>query len=191
MTPNYVACQCQHCKNNIEFDSNQIESAGQTVACPHCGLETRIFAAPPKITAPPKLQKPGSVSRLRVWIFAGVFLGSTILLFIASGLMSFPADQENDDAKKISALETQEDALHEKSDSVLHQVTMYQATWEDYSNVNNQVRDLFDQRIKLQAEKNYLSEQRNENSNLALIASIFCCLFWIPASIYLFLVPKK
>lgn len=190
MTPKYVTCQCQHCKNNIEFDANQIESAEQTVACPHCGLETKIFIAP-KIIVPPKLQKPGSVSRIRVWIFLAVFVVLTILFFTVSGLNSFPTEQENADAKQVSALDDQQDKLREKSEAVLNQVTMGESTWNDYSNVNNQISDLYDQRLKLEVEGKIMADNRNSVSNGCLFISLFCCLFWIPAAIYLFLVPKR
>jgi DNA-directed RNA polymerase subunit RPC12/RpoP len=46
--PNYVTCPCQYCSGKIEFDANQLDPTGsargmvtgQTVSCPHCGLET-------------------------------------------------------------------------------------------------------------------------------------------------------
>ena len=48
---NYVTCPCQHCSGKIEFDANQIDVTGsatntltgQTIACPHCGLDTILF----------------------------------------------------------------------------------------------------------------------------------------------------
>jgi hypothetical protein len=33
-------CPCQHCNGHIEFEPDQ---AGQTVVCPHCGLDTTLF----------------------------------------------------------------------------------------------------------------------------------------------------
>ncbi|HZL13258.1 MAG TPA: DUF6232 family protein [Verrucomicrobiae bacterium] len=33
-------CTCNLCSNQIEFESN---AAGQTVACPHCGMDTMLF----------------------------------------------------------------------------------------------------------------------------------------------------
>jgi DNA-directed RNA polymerase subunit RPC12/RpoP len=41
-------CPCQNCNGHIEFEADQ---AGQTVACPHCGVETLLFV-PPKRTEP-------------------------------------------------------------------------------------------------------------------------------------------
>ena len=34
-------CQCNHCSEKIEFEVGQ---SGQVVQCPHCGLETTLFA---------------------------------------------------------------------------------------------------------------------------------------------------
>ncbi len=47
----FVTCPCQHCSGKIEFDANQFDptgsaggmTTGQTVPCPHCGLETILF----------------------------------------------------------------------------------------------------------------------------------------------------
>lgn len=33
-------CPCNHCSGHIEFDC---ERAGQVVACPHCGLDTKLY----------------------------------------------------------------------------------------------------------------------------------------------------
>lgn len=41
-------CPCQHCNIGLEFDG---EGAGQSITCPSCGLETRLFI-------PPKTEKP-------------------------------------------------------------------------------------------------------------------------------------
>lgn len=53
---NLVVCRCQHCDGGIEFDARQ---AGETVACPHCELETLLFVPsadqkPPVIEFPPQ-----------------------------------------------------------------------------------------------------------------------------------------
>ncbi len=37
-------CSCQFCNGHIAFDSAM---DGQMIACPHCGLETKLFAPPP------------------------------------------------------------------------------------------------------------------------------------------------
>jgi hypothetical protein len=62
--PRFVTCPCQHCDGHIEFDASQIEltgsatgmTTGQTVPCPHCGLETIIFV--PHQNAPPSDPMP-------------------------------------------------------------------------------------------------------------------------------------
>ena len=38
-SPKYVTCCCQNCEGHIEFPS---VSAGQVVACPHCGQQTKL-----------------------------------------------------------------------------------------------------------------------------------------------------
>lgn len=49
-----VKCKCQHCSQNIEFDS---ESAGQLVNCPNCGMETLLFIPDASPLPPPPEQK--------------------------------------------------------------------------------------------------------------------------------------
>jgi hypothetical protein len=36
----YITCACSNCSGHIEFDASGV---GDTVACPHCGLETALF----------------------------------------------------------------------------------------------------------------------------------------------------
>lgn len=57
----YAKCPCNNCNAKIEFE---IAHAGETVPCPHCGMDTVLFvpyvASPPKIpaTPPPIPQAP-------------------------------------------------------------------------------------------------------------------------------------
>ncbi|HEX3253188.1 MAG TPA: DUF4236 domain-containing protein [Pyrinomonadaceae bacterium] len=36
----YIKCPCKNCDNPIEFPAHGV---GQTIACPHCGMETTLF----------------------------------------------------------------------------------------------------------------------------------------------------
>ena len=67
--PRFVTCRCQHCDGNIEYDSSH---CGESVPCPHCGLETNLYiyetplkalpkesnASPPPLPRPHKETKP-------------------------------------------------------------------------------------------------------------------------------------
>jgi hypothetical protein len=44
-----ITCRCNHCPGEIEFT---VEQSGETVTCPHCGMETTLATYPPKIMAP-------------------------------------------------------------------------------------------------------------------------------------------
>jgi hypothetical protein len=44
-------CNCNHCNQPISFP---VEGVGQTIACPHCGIETILFIPP----EPPKPKPP-------------------------------------------------------------------------------------------------------------------------------------
>jgi hypothetical protein len=36
----YIKCPCKNCDNSIEFPAHGV---GQTIVCPHCGMETTLF----------------------------------------------------------------------------------------------------------------------------------------------------
>jgi hypothetical protein len=55
----FEKCSCSHCSGNIEFDS---EHDGQMVACPHCGLETKLFVPLDKSHPSPPRTVPKNVS---------------------------------------------------------------------------------------------------------------------------------
>jgi 5-methylcytosine-specific restriction endonuclease McrA len=58
---NYVTCPCQHCSGKIEFDANQLDGVENiAVRCPHCELETILFAA--KKEVPPIISTSHSPS---------------------------------------------------------------------------------------------------------------------------------
>src|ERR1039458_2031435 len=40
-----VKCSCQHCNEHIAFSPSLV---GQTITCPHCQKETRLFIPPKK-----------------------------------------------------------------------------------------------------------------------------------------------
>jgi hypothetical protein len=48
-----VKCTCNNCSTHLEFDS---ASAGQTVACPSCGIDTKLYV--PTLPPIPKIDKP-------------------------------------------------------------------------------------------------------------------------------------
>ena len=50
-------CSCQYCNTHIAFPT---EMAGQMFACPHCGLETKLFI--PNVTKVPANNSPQNVS---------------------------------------------------------------------------------------------------------------------------------
>lgn len=51
--PRFVTCHCGHCGGGVEFDDSH---AGESVACPHCGLETKLVI--PTATNPLSATQP-------------------------------------------------------------------------------------------------------------------------------------
>ena len=47
----FEKCSCNHCSGHIEFDASE---AGQVVACPHCGLETKLYVPQKPSNKPPQ-----------------------------------------------------------------------------------------------------------------------------------------
>ncbi len=70
-------CKCQHCSREIEFIRNY---AGQTTACPFCGLETILYRNVQKEAVPPqKIKVPGYV----LWIVViVVIIGAALEQFM-------------------------------------------------------------------------------------------------------------
>ena len=106
--PSLVLCRCQHCDGGIEFDASQ---AGETVACPHCGLETLLFVPPenqkPPIIAsplqPPPLPEPiwfGNVS-----LVVEIRLISRVILIIKAVRLYDAAELNDLAAQKTQAAE--------------------------------------------------------------------------------------
>jgi DNA-directed RNA polymerase subunit RPC12/RpoP len=54
MNANLIKCKCNNCSSHIEFDA---ETAGETVQCPNCSLETVLFV-PSARTKEPPIQRP-------------------------------------------------------------------------------------------------------------------------------------
>jgi len=50
--PNLIKCHCQTCNERIEFEA---EHAGETIPCPHCGIDTTLYAT---FVPPPPVLKP-------------------------------------------------------------------------------------------------------------------------------------
>lgn len=48
-------CNCRHCGGELAFLS---DSEGQSVECPHCKLETRLYAPPLEELLPPMVPAP-------------------------------------------------------------------------------------------------------------------------------------
>ncbi|HEX4342049.1 MAG TPA: YbjQ family protein [Verrucomicrobiae bacterium] len=52
----WAVCPCNVCSGRLEFDP---ANAGETIQCPHCGMETVLFI-PPVSTSPPLIKVPAS-----------------------------------------------------------------------------------------------------------------------------------
>src|SRR5258708_38922946 len=58
----FVTGVCNHCSGKIEFEQESYDPENPpTVACPHCGSETRLYPLSPE-PAPPVIAEPPRVS---------------------------------------------------------------------------------------------------------------------------------
>jgi len=80
MNPTKTAkCPCIYCSQNIEFDSDH---AGETIPCPHCGMETTLYRAP----EPEPIQaKPSRKFKIHLKQLAAI-AGFLFLTVIAVGM---------------------------------------------------------------------------------------------------------
>lgn len=99
----FTKCSCASCSGHIEFEATQ---TGQTVTCPHCGLETVLYAAqqsPPSAPEPkPALPVvagstpaiPFRVKKPNValsWLLAGFFFLTTLVFGSATLVLLWAA----------------------------------------------------------------------------------------------------
>jgi hypothetical protein len=114
--PNYVTCPCQHCSGKIEFDANQIDVTGaagntltgQTIACPHCGLDTILFVPQPpkqelkpaadhKSISLPKISNPSSPQNIvKSWVSRHKGWSIIIAFFLLCGFTGNTIDLLNE-----------------------------------------------------------------------------------------------
>lgn|ERR1035437_372053 len=90
---NYVTCKCQNCNGVIEFDaSNFAKGETRTVECPHCHLETIIFAhlssapspSPTNKPAPRSKKIPSPLTAIVLWAITAILLLVGLVLVFAS-----------------------------------------------------------------------------------------------------------
>lgn len=74
---------CQHCEQHIEFD---VEAAGQFVACPTCGKQTRLLlpnlAGIGKPTPPAKSKALGWKEALGCFLVGGMIIAIVVKIVI-------------------------------------------------------------------------------------------------------------
>ena len=46
----FMTCVCQNCPGHIEFEATH---SGESITCPHCGLETKLYVPQDALTEPP------------------------------------------------------------------------------------------------------------------------------------------
>jgi hypothetical protein len=61
-----IVCSCNHCSGKIEFESSH---AGETVTCPHCAMETVLFASRKPI---PDIERRSKIIVREKWFGGGV-----------------------------------------------------------------------------------------------------------------------
>ena len=70
-------CSCTNCSGRLRFDTSR---AGETIQCPHCGMETALLISPSAAfqdSAPPPKFKNVAV----LWVLAGIVLVTMIATF--------------------------------------------------------------------------------------------------------------
>jgi len=86
--PRLVTCPCQNCNGKIEFDANDLNGQEMaTVECPHCKMETIIFAPrtpPPPPRLPSEISKPKKPSKLKAigWFISRPY-AILVLIFVS------------------------------------------------------------------------------------------------------------
>ena len=111
--PNLVVCRCRHCDGGIEFDASQ---AGETVACPHCGLETLLFI-PSADLVPPVIAPPAQTPPEQQPIWFGCEASTVEVQLISGAILKFKAVRLYD-AAELNDLSAQKAHAAEMLDGV-------------------------------------------------------------------------
>ncbi len=87
MSATLVTCHCNHCSGHIEFAS---EGAGQSIVCPHCGIETVLYVpqVPTPPTISPRFRIPYSTLKPFIIIASAAIVLAVIAGFIGERIMT-------------------------------------------------------------------------------------------------------
>jgi DNA-directed RNA polymerase subunit RPC12/RpoP len=75
----FITCECNHCSGHIEFEA---ENAGETVACPHCGLDTVLFIRR-RPAPPPRKRFFDRPSKRAIWLAVAI-VATTALVIVGA-----------------------------------------------------------------------------------------------------------
>lgn len=79
-----VRCRCQHCSQDVEFSEQQ---AGLEFACPHCGMETKLYI--PSVSLAPYLEPVIPAKEKQNPIFLAGLMVSVAIIVSALAVMVF------------------------------------------------------------------------------------------------------
>lgn len=140
MNTTLAKCPCNHCSEHLEFEA---EHAGETIACPHCGMETLLFV--PQVPKPPPVAKQatpancpicGNIQRKNHGVFYYVFFGvlslmATIgilsiifLLLVVFGLAAIPAFVQASHRATVASVPVM--AGSEKGNYIANSIDLYE-----------------------------------------------------------------
>ena len=83
-----VKCRCRNCDGHIEFDPSAV---GQTVTCPHCGMDTALYI--PSAATTPASAPRSNWGRIVLLVIAGAF-GVALLIGLVHSLATSEAAQK-------------------------------------------------------------------------------------------------
>jgi len=90
-------CQCNVCSGKIEFDMSQV---GETIQCPHCGIETMLFIPSQKMPDfPTHARQPKRTHSTTLIVVAA------ILILLAIFAWYYRISQENDFMRTMDRLD--------------------------------------------------------------------------------------
>jgi len=187
----FVTCRCQCCDNGIEFDASDFaKDETRTVLCPHCELETILYVppiptppAPPKKTTPPPVSKKLSppmlpaatpsrprINRSRIAILTAAMFGLTVALVPTVFLICTRLTVQETEARRQAQFQQQSaDNLDEQVNHAYEAAPGARAGAKRYED-----------------EADALASERDVGMLGGFVLAGFCCLIWVPGTIYLF-----
>lgn len=139
-------------------------------------------------------KQSGNVNRFRVQLFGVIFLVLSVFCLVFAGLTRIPSDEEKECKSKSDAIGKECDPIFNQIAQLEKALSQKTLSTDEYLEKSKPLLAQTTEKVAEQKpyfnRKKELSDGRDANMVIAIIAGCVLGVFWIPAMLYLFLVRK-